>query len=64
VRNMLFSRFNVRIDGERLAGVLWGEPVDVRRHQPACEPKGATYTALKVAADADGRWLAQCIVDV
>ena len=64
VRTMLFSRFSVRIDGTRLDGALWGEPVDVRRHQPACEPKGATYTALKVAQGADGVWSAQCIVDV
>jgi tRNA nucleotidyltransferase (CCA-adding enzyme) len=64
VRNMLFSRFAVHIDGNRLAGTLWGEPVDVERHAPACEPKGATYTALKVAQSADGTWCAGCIVDV
>ena len=64
VRNMLFGRFSVRIENDRLDGTLWGEPVDVERHAPACEPKGATYTALKVAKDADGRWSAACIVDV
>jgi tRNA nucleotidyltransferase (CCA-adding enzyme) len=64
VRSMLFGRFAVRIDGTRLAGTLWGEPVDVERHTPACEPKGATYTALKVAADDKGLWSAACIVDV
>jgi SHS2 domain-containing protein len=64
VRNMLFSRFAVRIEDTRLEGALWGEPVDVARHQPACEPKGATYTALKVAAEDDGIWSAACIVDV
>ena len=64
VRKMLFSRFAVRIDGTRLAGSLWGEPVDVARHAPACEPKGATYTALKAAAGDNGIWSAGCIVDV
>jgi SHS2 domain-containing protein len=64
VRNMLFSRFAVRIAGTQLEGTLWGEPVDVMRHQPACEPKGATYTALNVAKDDDGFWSAACIVDV
>jgi len=64
VRGMLFGRFAVRIEGTRLAGTLWGEPVDVERHAPACEPKGATYTALKVAADDKGLWSAACIVDV
>ncbi len=64
VRGMLFGRFAVRIEGTRLEGTLWGEPVDVGRHAPACEPKGATYTALKVAADDKGTWSAACIVDV
>ena len=64
VRKMLFGRFAVRIDGRTAEGTLWGEPVDVERHAPACEPKGATYTALKVAMDADGLWSAACIVDV
>jgi SHS2 domain-containing protein len=64
VRNMLFGRFAVRIEHGRLEGTLWGEPVDVERHSPACEPKGATYTALKVAQDRGGMWSAACIVDV
>jgi protein archease len=63
VRNMLFARFAVTIEGLRLHGKLWGEPVDVARHAPACEPKGATYTALHVARESDG-WSAACIVDV
>lgn len=63
VRKMLFSRFAVRIEDGRLDGTMWGEPVDVSRHAPACEPKGATYTALKVA-QSGGRWSAACIVDV
>jgi tRNA nucleotidyltransferase (CCA-adding enzyme) len=64
VRRMLFSRFSVRIAGKHLDGTLWGEAVDVEKHAPACEPKGATYTALKVAKSPDGIWTAACIVDV
>lgn len=64
VRNMLFGRFVVQIEGGRLEGKLWGEPVDVLRHGPACEPKGATYTALRVARTPDGAWSAACVVDV
>jgi SHS2 domain-containing protein len=64
VRKMLFGRFAVRIEDGRLEGTLWGEPVDVARHAPACEPKGATYTALRVASDGGGTWSAACIVDV
>jgi SHS2 domain-containing protein len=64
VRRMLFGRFAVMIDGDRLRATLWGEPVDVAKHAPACEPKGATYTALRVAQDAEGIWSASCVVDV
>jgi SHS2 domain-containing protein len=64
VRRMLFGRFSVRIEGTRLFGTLWGEAVDIARHEPACEPKGATYTALKVTQDKDGTWSAACVVDV
>ena len=63
-RHMLFSRFEVVIEDGKLAGTLWGEPVDVARHQPAVEVKGATYTELKVSQDLSGMWVAQCVVDV
>jgi len=63
-RKLLFSRFEVRIDGRRLTARAWGEPADSARHQPAVEVKGATYTALRVAREASGEWSAQCVVDV
>lgn len=63
-RNMLFSRFEVHLEGNRLTAQAWGEALDVARHRPAVEIKGATYTALKVAQQAGGGWLAQCVVDV
>jgi SHS2 domain-containing protein len=61
---MLFSRFTVSIRDHRLRAEAWGEPIDRDRHAPAVEPKGATYTALKVERGADGNWTAQCVVDV
>jgi len=64
VRKMLFGRFEVAVSGTALTGVLWGEPVDIARHEPACEPKGATLTAARVERDADGQWSAACVVDV
>lgn len=63
-RRMLFGRFAVAIDGRQLTAKAWGEPVDVGRHQPAVEVKGATFTELRVARQEDGRWIAQCVVDV
>ncbi len=63
-RRMLFSRFDVAIDGTQLNATAWGEPLDTARHQPAVEVKGATYTSLRVAREPDGRWIAQTVVDV
>lgn len=63
VRHMLFGRFAVTIEDTRLTATMWGEPVDRARHAPACEPKGATFTALRVAFDG-GLWSAACVVDV
>jgi SHS2 domain-containing protein len=64
VRKAVFGRFAVGIDDGHLHGTLWGEPVDVERHAPACEPKGATYTGLRIVHGEDGSWCARCIVDV
>ncbi|MHC4061696.1 MAG: archease [Planctomycetota bacterium] len=63
-RQMLFSRFEVRIDGGELAGRAWGEKIDVSKHDPVVEVKAATYTELSVRQDEKGVWTAQCIVDV
>lgn len=63
-RHLLFARFEVDIEGGRLTAFARGEPVDAARHQPAAEVKGATFCELAVRKLADGRWLAQCVVDV
>lgn len=64
VRRMLFGQFHVHLVGNTLQGKLWGETVDPTRHEPACEPKGATYTALSVLQNDKGVWSARCVVDV
>ncbi len=63
VRHMLFGRYEVEISGGSLRGAAWGEAVDAARHQPAVEPKGATYTGLSVRNEG-GVWIAECVVDV
>jgi tRNA nucleotidyltransferase (CCA-adding enzyme) len=63
VRTMLFGDFAVEIEGGELRATAYGEPVDVDRHEPAVEIKGATLTALEVAESPDG-WRVQCVVDV
>jgi SHS2 domain-containing protein len=63
-RGMVFAEFHVEIDGGRLRAGMRGERVDVGRHSPAVEVKGPTMTELSVRPGPDGRWLAQCVVDV
>jgi SHS2 domain-containing protein len=63
-RRMLFATFVVTIEDSRLHAIARGEAVDRVRHEPAVEIKGATYTELRVKQLDDGRWLAQCVVDV
>ncbi len=61
---MLFGRFEVQIRDHRLEATAWGEPIDPAKHRPAVEIKGATFTEVAVRRLQDGRWLAQCVVDV
>ena len=63
-RHLLFCRFELQVEDHRLRATAWGEPVDVARHAPAAEVKGATLTALRVRRVEAGGWLAQCVVDV
>jgi len=63
LRSMLFADFTVEIADGEVRATAWGETVDRERHEPAVEVKGATMTALSVEA-VDGRWRAQCVVDV
>ena len=64
VRKMLFSSFRVTVSGSSLAAALYGEIADPERHHAAVEAKGATFTALRVARDPGGQWVAQCVIDV
>ena len=63
-RKMLFNRFELQLEDTSLTATAWGETIDIERHKPAVEVKGATYTQLKVEQDDKGKWIAQCVVDV
>lgn len=63
-RRLLFGRFDVPLNEGHLRATAWGEPIDVERHRPVVEIKGATLTSLRVACETDGSWIAQCVVDV
>ena len=67
-RHLVFGGFSVAIEGGgarpfRLSARARGEPFDPDRHEWTVQPKGATYTGLRVAREGD-RWIAQCVVDV
>jgi SHS2 domain-containing protein len=66
-RHLVFGRFAVRVvlgpTRSFLSARAWGETFDPERHDSTVQPKGATFTALRVAAAKDG-WVAQCVVDV
>ncbi len=64
VRGMVFGGFTVHIDGQRLTAEARGEGVEVARHAPAVEVKGATYSGLQVGRNEAGEWVAQAVVDV
>jgi tRNA nucleotidyltransferase (CCA-adding enzyme) len=63
-RGLLFGRYRVAIANGELTATASGEAVDIARHQPAVEIKGATFTELRVYRNSDGLWVAQCVVDV
>ena len=63
-RRMLFSKFEVVVEGSGLKAKAWGEGVNPERHRPAVEVKGASYFGLKVEQQMDGRWVVECVVDV
>lgn len=64
VHGLLFKRYQVSIKNDTLSATAFGVVVDRQKHQPAVEIKGATFTELHVYQQADGTWLAQCVVDV
>ncbi len=63
-RKMLFSRFEIKINNDRLNAKAWGEKLNVKKHRPTVEVKAATYADLKVVKSQSDKWIAQCIVDV
>lgn len=63
VRKMLFSKFEVSVQGNSLNALCYGERIDIARHQPATEVKGASFAELRVAKE-NSHWVAQCVVDV
>jgi SHS2 domain-containing protein len=62
-QHLVFGRFEVHIQGDRLHGQAWGEALDEWRHRLAHEVKAITYHGLRVEQEEAG-WLAEVIVDI
>jgi len=62
--HLLFHRAKIKITNGVLNAQLWGEVINVDKHQPTVEVKGATFTTLKVEQLENNEWLAQTVVDV
>jgi SHS2 domain-containing protein len=60
---LLFTEFEMQIQGNQLTATCRGEPMDPSRHEMEHEVKAITYHALNVHQAADG-WTAEVIVDI
>ena len=60
---VVFGRFEVKVDDTGLKGTAWGEPLDRNRHILLHEVKAITYHGLSVKRVAEG-WQAEVIVDI
>lgn len=68
ISGQFFCKFDLETleaDSKRLkvAGTLWGEPVDTERHDIATEVKAATYSGLRVI-DEPGHVTLRCLLDI
>ena len=66
INDMYFSEFEVKIEKNDkliLKGKAVGEKRDPEKHELKLEVKAATYSNAKVE-EKDGKFIAQCIVDV
>lgn len=63
--SMLFGKFDIHIeeaDGYKLSAVVWGEPVDQKKHKVKVDVKAVTYHLLEVKK-IDDIWTAKVILD-
>ena len=67
VNETLFNKFDLYIINEgdewKLNGTGFGEKINKKKHDIKSDVKAASYHQLDVA-EKDGKWLAQCVVDV
>jgi SHS2 domain-containing protein len=62
-RQMLYSEFDIELDGEGLRATARGETADPARHRLDHEVKAVTYHGLAVS-ETPGGWMAEVILDI
>ncbi len=63
-RRVTFHCFAVRMDGTRLFGHAFGEPLDRERHASARDVRGVSLVDTRVWRGPDGLWSAECEVEL
>ncbi len=65
--SMVFSKFKVDIwdeeDGYRLKAVMWGEKLDLEKHNPKIHIKAATYHEMEIKK-VDEKYIASFVLDI
>jgi SHS2 domain-containing protein len=59
-----YSRFEVNVEDNRLTATLWGEKIDLERHELRLEVKAVTYGDFYFRKTAEGKWQTRVIIDV
>lgn len=63
VHNLVYKEFKVKIKDDELKAIAKGEEFNPKKHGSGTEIKAPTYNELKVKKK-NGKWIAQCVVDV
>lgn len=67
ITGLVFSDFEAKISQSegiyKIEGKAFGEPIDIKKHGIKTEVKAATYQGVKFE-EKDGKYYAQCVVDV
>lgn len=63
-RGMLFSHYDVDIEGQTLRATLWGEHLQAEPGQVMPRVKGIKPIRMQVGRRPGGTWFAQCAVEV
>ncbi|MBN1940595.1 MAG: archease [Candidatus Diapherotrites archaeon] len=59
---MLFSKFEVKINGNSVSAEAWGEPIDTAKHEIKSHVKAITWNSFFLKKEKK-KWVAQVVCD-